>query len=46
MVKAKGNTSKFFRKHASNLNEIKVLKKTAILGIAYVLRRVMLSNDE
>ena len=42
---ATGTISKSFRKYVSNIpgkHEVKELQKTAILGTAYILRRVLM----
>jgi len=45
IIGATGTISKSFRKYASNIpgkHEIKELQKTAILGIAHILRKVLM----
>ena len=45
IIGATGTTSKSFRKYASNLpgkHEVKELQKTAILGTAHILRKVLM----
>ena len=47
IIGATGIISKSFRKYASNIpgkHEVKELKKTAILGTAHILRKVLMSN--
>ena len=42
---ATGTISKLFRKHLSNIpgkHEVKELQKTAILGTAHILRKVLM----
>jgi len=42
---ATGNISKLFRKYVSNIpgkHEVKELQKTAILGTAHILRKVLM----
>jgi len=44
IIGATGTTAKSFRKHASNIpgnHEVKELQKTAILGTAHILRKVL-----
>jgi len=44
VIEASGTISKSFRKYASNIpgkHEVKELQKTAILGTAHVLRKVL-----
>jgi len=44
VIGATGNISKSFRKYISNIpgnHEMKVLQKTAILGTAHILRKVL-----
>jgi hypothetical protein len=44
IIGASGTTSKSFRKYMSNIpgnHEVKVLQKTAILGTAHILRKVL-----
>jgi len=45
IIGATGTISKSFRKHVSNLSgkhEVKELQKTAILGTAHILRKVLI----
>jgi len=45
IIGATGTTSKSFRKYVSNVSrkhEIKELQKTAILGTAHILRKVLM----
>ena len=45
IIGATGNISKSFRKYVSNIpgnHEVKELQKTAILGTAHVLRKVLM----
>jgi hypothetical protein len=45
IIGATGNISKSFRKYVSTIpgnHEVKELQKTAILGIAYILRKVLM----
>ena len=45
IIGATGTTSKTFRKYVSNIpgnNEVKELQKTAILGTAHILRKVLM----
>ena len=45
IIGATGTISKIFRKHVSNIpgnHEVKELKKTAILGTAHILRKVLM----
>ena len=45
IVGATGNVSKSFRKYVSNIpgkHEVKELQKTAILGTAHILRKVLM----
>jgi len=45
IIGATGTISKSFRKYVSNIpgkHEIKELKKTAILGTAHILRKVLM----
>ena len=44
IIGATGTTAKSFRKHASNIpgnHEVKELQKTATLGTAHILRKVL-----
>ena len=44
IIRATGTTSKSFRKYISNIpgnHEVKELQKTAILGTAHILRKVL-----
>ena len=44
IIGATGTTSKAFRKYLSNIpgnHEVKELQKTAILGTAHILRKVL-----
>jgi hypothetical protein len=44
VIGATGTISKSFRKHVSNIpghHDVKELRKTAILGIAHILRKVL-----
>jgi len=45
IIGATGTTSKSFRKYVSNIlgkHEVKELQKTAILGAAHILRKVLM----
>jgi hypothetical protein len=45
IVEATGNISKSFRKYVSTIpgnHEVKELQKTALLGTAHILRKVMM----
>ena len=45
IIGATGTTSKSFRKYVSNIprkHEVKELQKTAILGTAHILRKVLM----
>ena len=45
MIRATGTISKTFRKYVSNIpgkHEVKKLQKTAILGTAHILRKVLM----
>ena len=45
IIGATGTISKSFRKHVSNIpgkHEVKELQKTAILGTAHILRKVLM----
>jgi len=45
IIGATGNISKLFRKYVSNIpgkHEVKELQKTAILGTAHILRKVLM----
>ena len=45
IIGATGNISKSFRKYVSNIpgkHEVKELQKTAILGTAHILRKVLM----
>ena len=45
MIRATGTISKSFRKYVSNIpgnHEVKELQKTAILGTAHILRKVLM----
>jgi len=45
IIGATGTISKSFRKYVSNIpgkHEVKALQKTAILGIAHILRKVLM----
>jgi hypothetical protein len=45
IIGATGTVSKTFRKYVSNIagnHEVKELQKTAILGIAHILRKVLM----
>jgi len=45
IIGATGTISKWFRKYASNISgkhEVKELQKTAILGTAHILRKVLM----
>jgi hypothetical protein len=45
IIGATGTISKSFRKYVSNIpgkHEVKVLQKTAILGTAHILRKVLM----
>ena len=44
VIGATGSISKLFRKHVSNIpghHDVKALQKTAILGTAHILRKVL-----
>jgi len=45
IIRATGATAKLFRKYVSNIpgkHEVKELQKTAILGTAHILRKVLM----
>jgi hypothetical protein len=45
IIRATGSSSKSFRKYLSNIarkHDIKELQQTAILGTAYILRKVLM----
>ena len=45
IIRATGTTSKSFRKYVNNIlgkHEVKGLQKTAILGTAHILRKVLM----
>ena len=47
IIGATGTTSKSFRKYVSNIpgeHEVKELQKTAILGTAHILRKVLMQK--
>jgi len=47
IIEATGNISKSFRRYVSNIpgkHEVKELQKTAILGTAHILRKVLMSK--
>jgi len=45
IIRVTGTISKYFRKYVSNIpgkHEVKELQKTAILGTAHILRKVLM----